>query len=59
MGLLAPVKRRGSNSGSGDDSCEEESPRGGKVRRFSKGLNIHYVDVGCKYNDVYFFLCLL
>ncbi|KAG7174542.1 putative ninein-like, partial [Homarus americanus] len=28
MGLLAPVKRRGSNSGSGDDSCEEESPRG-------------------------------
>ncbi|XP_068222758.1 ninein-like protein isoform X2 [Palaemon carinicauda] len=46
IGLLAPVKRRGSNSGSGDDSCEEESPRGVKVRRCSKGLNVHYVDVG-------------
>lgn len=53
MGLLAPVKRRGSNSGSGDDSCEEESPRGGKVRRFSKGLNIHYVDVG-SYDESFF-----
>lgn len=46
IGLMAPVKRRGSNSGSGDDSCEEESPRGVKVRRCSKGLNVHYVDVG-------------
>ncbi|XP_069957653.1 ninein-like protein isoform X3 [Cherax quadricarinatus] len=53
MGLLAPVKRRGSNSGSGDDSCEEESPRGSKVRRCSKGLNVHYVDVG-SYDESFF-----
>lgn len=53
MGLLAPVKRRGSNSGSGDDSFEEESPRGSKVRRCSKGLNVHYVDVG-SYDESFF-----
>ncbi|XP_042211969.1 ninein-like isoform X2 [Homarus americanus] len=53
MGLLAPVKRRGSNSGSGDDSCEEESPRGSKVRRCSKGVNVHYVDVG-SYDESFF-----
>ncbi|XP_076050300.1 uncharacterized protein LOC143030923 isoform X2 [Oratosquilla oratoria] len=46
LSVLAPGKRRGSNScGSGEDSCGEESPRGGKVRRCSKGLNFHYVDV--------------
>lgn len=52
VGLPAPVKRRGSSSGAGsggEDSCEEESPRGSKVRRCSKGPNVHYVDVGCEW----------
>lgn len=54
MGLMAAVKRRGSTSGgSGDDSTEEDSPRGGKVRRCSKGANVHYVDVG-SYDESFF-----
>ncbi|KAK4318493.1 hypothetical protein Pmani_010512 [Petrolisthes manimaculis] len=53
VGLAGPVKRRGSNSGSGDDSCEEESPRCSKVRRCSRGLNVHYVDVG-SYDESFF-----
>ncbi|XP_045107729.1 ninein-like [Portunus trituberculatus] len=54
VGLPAPVKRRGSSSnGSGEDSCEEESPRCSKVRRCSKGPNVHYVDVG-SYDESFF-----
>ncbi|CAL4156137.1 unnamed protein product, partial [Meganyctiphanes norvegica] len=54
LGLMAPVKRCGStSSGSGDDSTEEDSPRGGKVRRCSKGANVHYVDVG-SYDESFF-----
>ncbi|XP_050730530.1 ninein-like protein isoform X2 [Eriocheir sinensis] len=56
VGLPAPVKRRGSSSGGGsggEDSCEEESPRGSKVRRCSKGPNVHYVDVG-SYDESFF-----